>query len=215
MLSLVYALCMGLGAAATAVVARRAGETDKEGAATAAAQVIVLSLVAAFVLGVACAILAAPLLATVDADDGVIAVGSRYTAIMLGGSVTIFLLFVVNAIFRSVGAPVIAMRALWLANGLNIVLAPFLVFGLEPLPKLGVTGAAIATTLSRGVGVAYQVLVLSRRTGWIALSRSHFRPRPPLMLELLRLATPASFQITTRSSSRWWARRSPARRGPS
>jgi len=201
MMSVVYVLSMGLGAAATAVVARRTGEKDMEGAATAAAQVIVISLASACALGVAGAILAVPLLSAMGADEGVISVGAPYTAIMFGGSVTIFLLFVINAIFRSVGAPVVAMRALWLANGLNIVLAPFLVFGIGPFPKLGVTGAAIATTVSRAVGVAYQVLVLSRRTSRIELSRSHFRPRSRLLAELVRLATPASLQILIETAS--------------
>ena len=201
MLSVVYTLAMGLSAGATAVVARKTGEKDLDGAAAAAGQVILLALAGASVLGVLGVALSSHLLGAMGASPGVVATGTAYTAIMLGGSVTIFLLFVVNAVFRSAGDAAIAMRALWLANGLNIVLAPCFIFGLGPFPKLGVAGAAVATTVSRGIGVGYQVLMLRRRRGRLAIELRHLRPRPKLIVELLRLSSTASLQVLIETAS--------------
>jgi putative MATE family efflux protein len=201
MLSLVYALAMGLSAGATAIVSRKTGEKDFEAAATAAGQVILVATAGALLLGVLCGAFAAPLLGLMGATDGVIATGSRYTAIMLGGSVTIFLLFVVNAIFRSAGDAAVAMRSLWLANGLNIVLAPCFIFGVGPIPRLGVAGAALATTLSRGIGVVYQMLMLRRSKGRLVVELRHLRPRPKVIRELTRLASTASLQVLIETAS--------------
>ncbi len=204
MLSPTYALAMGVSAAATATISRRAGEKDWEGAARTAVQVIVLTLALAAVLGIA-GVLASPrLLGLMGADADVVRTGSGYTAVMLGGSVTIFLLFVVNAIFRSVGDAAVAMRALWLANLVNMVLAPCLIFGVGPIPRMGVVGAAIATTASRGLGVVYQIVMLSRQRGHLALARRHLVVQGRLLLELLRLATPATGQVLIETAS-WLA----------
>ena len=201
MLSLVYTLAMGLSAGATAMVARKIGEKDHDGAATAAGQVILLSLVGASALGALGVFLSSHLLAAMGATPGVVATGTGYTAVMLGGSITIFLLFVINAIFRSAGDAAVAMRALWLANGLNIVLAPCFIFGLGPFPRMGVAGAAIATTVSRGVGVGYQVLLLERGRGRLAIRMRHLRPRPKVILEVLKLSSTASLQVLIETAS--------------
>lgn len=201
MLSLVYALAMGLSAGATAIVARKIGEKDLDGAATAAGQVILLSLLGATVLGSVGVIVSSHLLAAMGATPGIVATGTGYTAVMLGGSVTIFLLFVINAIFRSAGAAAVAMRALWLANGLNIVLAPCFIFGLGPFPRMGVVGAAVATTVSRGVGVGYQVLMLERGRGRLAIRMRHLKPRPKVIVELLKLSSTASLQVLIETAS--------------
>lgn len=201
MLSLVYTLAMGLSAGATAIVARKTGEKDVEGAATAAGQVILLALAGASVLGVLGVALSSHLLGAMGASPGVVATGSAYTAIMLGGSVTIFLLFVVNAVFRSAGDAAVAMRALWLANGLNIVLAPCFIFGLGPFPRMGVAGAAVATTVSRGVGVVYQVLMLKRGRRRLVIEPRHLRPRAKVIIELLRLSSTASLQVLIETAS--------------
>ncbi|MBX3200687.1 MAG: MATE family efflux transporter [Labilithrix sp.] len=201
MLALVYALAMGLSAGATAIVSRRTGEKDLEGAATAAGQVIFVALACAALLGAAGALLSPHLLAAMGAPPSVVATGSGYTAIMLGGSVTIFLLFVVNAIFRSAGDAAIAMRSLWIANGLNIALAPCFIFGLGPFPRMGVAGAAVATTLSRGVGVGYQLLVLGRGGGRLSMRARHLKPRPRVILEIFRLASTASLQVLIETAS--------------
>lgn len=194
MLSPTYALAMGLSAAATAVIARRAGQKDWEGASVAAVQVILLALLFSVAFGVAGALAAGPLLRAMGAGPDVLR-GAAYTAIMLGGSVTIFLLFVVNAIFRSVGDAATAMRSLWIANLTNMILAPCLIFGVGPVPGLGVAGAAIATTVGRGVGVLYQLTALLARSGHLTVARRHLALQLALARELLRLATPATGQV--------------------
>lgn len=201
MLSPVYALAMGLSAGATAIIARRTGEKDVEGAAVAAVQVIAAALALAATFGAVGAALSPRLLELMGAGPGVVAVGSGYTALMLGGSVTIFLLFVVNAIFRSTGDAAVAMRSLWFANGLNIVLAPCFIFGLGPLPAMGVTGAAVATTISRGAGVIYQLAALVRGRGRLALARRHLVLRARVLLEVLRVSAPAAMQVLVETAS--------------
>lgn len=200
MLSPTYALAMGLAAAATAVIARRTGEKDHEGAANAAAHVIGLALVLALALGVVGAVFAPSLLRLMGADAEVIATGSGYTSVLLGGSVTIFLLFVINASFRGAGDAAIAMRTLWLANGLNIVLGPCFIFGLGPFPKLGVLGAAVATTLSRAIGVGYQLVRLLRGKR-LRIARRHLVLRPSLVGELVRIASGGSIQVLVETAS--------------
>jgi putative MATE family efflux protein len=201
MLSPAYALAMGLSAAATAVIARRTGEKDANGAAVAAVQVVALAIALSTVVAVAGAASSPRLLALMGADAGVVSTGTSYTALMFGGNATIFLLFVVNAIFRAVGDAAVAMRALWLANIVNMVLAPCFIFGVGPIPAMGVLGAAIAMNLGRGIGVAYQVSVLMRRSGHLAVAREHLALRFPLMKEVAKLATPAAGQVLIETAS--------------
>lgn len=201
MLSPIYALAMGLAAGATAIIARRTGEKDADGAASTAVQVILAAVVGAALLGVVGVALSSHLLALMGASDDVVAYGSRYTGVMLGGSVTIFLLFVVNAIFRAAGDAAVAMRSLWLANILNLILGPCFIFGLGPFPRMGVVGAAVATTTSRAVGVAYQLVVLARGRGVLVIARRHVALRVPLMLELLRISSTAAMQVLVETAS--------------
>lgn len=195
MLTLVYALAMGLSIGATAMVARRIGEGDREGAARAAVQALILGVIVAVLLGLAGVVLAPHLLALMGASPGVIEQGTNYTRVMLGGSITILLLFLINAVFRGAGDAAIAMRVLWLANLINIVLGPCLIFGLGPFPELGVAGAATATTIGRGTGALYAFTRLLRPGGRINLSRRHFRLEPALLLRLLRLSASGTFQV--------------------
>jgi putative MATE family efflux protein len=171
----IEATAMGLSMGATAVVARRIGAKDPAGAARAAVQAMALALVLAALAGVAGALAAPRLLGAMGASPGVVAVGTSYTRVLLGGSGTLVMLFVVNAIFRGAGDPAIAMRTLWLANGINIVLGPCLVFGWGPFPRLGVTGAAVATTIGRGAGVLYLVRALVRGRGHLTVGRAEVR----------------------------------------
>jgi putative MATE family efflux protein len=201
LLSPVYALAMGLGAAATAIIARRTGEKDLDAAATAAVHVILAAIVGAALLGVVGTLLSRHLLALMGASPSVVASGSGYTAVILGGGVTIFLLFVVNAVFRGAGDAALAMRALWIANALNIVLGPCLIFGVGPFPRMGVVGAGVATTVSRGVGVVYQLVMLARGRGRLVLARRHFVFRMSLMREILRMAASASLQTLIETAS--------------
>jgi putative MATE family efflux protein len=194
LLTLVYALAMGLGIGATAVVARRIGEKDPEGAARAAAQALVLALIVSAVLGTAGALLAPRLLALMGASPSVIATGRGYATIMLGGEVAIIVLFVVNAVFRGAGDAAIAMRVLWLANTINIMLGPLLIFGVGPFPRLGVTGAAVATTTGRAIGALYAVVRLFRHGSRVPVGRRHLVFDFGVMRQILGLSASASLQ---------------------
>ncbi len=196
LLTLVYALAMGLGIGATATVARRIGEKDAEGAARAAVQALLLAVMVSVVLGTTGALLAPRLLALMGATPSVIATGRGYATIMLGGEAAIIVLFVVNAIFRGAGDAAIAMRVLWLANLINIVLGPLLIFGVGPFPELGVTGAAIATTIGRSIGALYAVVRLFRRGGRVPAGRRHLALDLGAMGQTLRLAASASRRVT-------------------
>ena len=194
LLTVIYALAMGLGIGATAVVARRIGEKDPEGAARAAVQALALALVVSVVLGTAGALLAPRLLALMGASPGVIETGRGYATIMLGGEAAIIVLFVANAIFRGAGDAAIAMRVLWLANIINIVLGPLLIFGPGPFPALGVTGAAIATTTGRSIGAIYAVTRLFRQASRIPVGRRHLRVDVGVMRQILSLSGSATLQ---------------------
>jgi putative MATE family efflux protein len=194
LLTVIYALAMGLGIGATAVVARRIGEKDPEGAARAAVQALVLALLVSAVLGTAGALLAPRLLALMGGSPSVIATGRGYATIMLGGEAAIIVLFVANAIFRGAGDAAIAMRVLWLANIINIVLGPLLIFGPGPFPALGVTGAAIATTTGRGIGAIYALTRLFRHASRIPVGRRHLRLDVGVMRQILSLSGSATLQ---------------------
>ena len=199
--TLIYAVAIGLGMATTAMVARRVGERDLDGASRAARQAITLGLCVSVVIGVPGYFHADEILALMGASESTIEVGSGYTAVLLGTNAVIMLLFLNNAVFRGAGDAVISMRALWLANGINIVLDPCLIMGLGPFPELGVTGAAVATTIGRGSGVIYQLVALRRGRGRIRLEGPLFRIDMEPMLRLLRLSIGgiAQFLVATAS----------------
>jgi putative MATE family efflux protein len=201
MLIIIYAFAMGLSMGAAAVVARRIGEKDPQGAARATVQAIVLGLGLAAVVGLVGGLLGPRLLEIMGGSPQVIAIGGRFTRTMLGGSVTVILLFLINATFRGAGDATISMRTLWLANGINIVLGPFLVFGWGPFPRLGVTGAAVATTIGRGVGVLYQLRALRAGRGHLAVRRQHLRLDPTVMSTIVRLSGTAIFQSFIQTTS--------------
>jgi len=134
------------------------------------------------------------LLAMMGADDEVLATGSGFARVMLGGSGTVLLLFLVNAVFRGAGDAAIAMRVLWFANAINIVLGPCLIFGIGPFPEMGVVGAAIGTTIGRGCGVIYQIVHLMRAGGRIRIHARHLRLDPAVIGGILRISGTATFQ---------------------
>ncbi len=193
-ISLVYAVAMGLGVGATATVARRIGEHDPEGAARTAAQAVAVGLLASVVLGIIGFIMAPRVLMALGAEPAVVALGTNYTRVMYGGCGTILMLFLVNAIFRGAGDAAIAMRVLWLSNAINIVLGPCLIFGLGPFPRLGVTGAAIATTVGRGIGALFAISRLFARGGRIEIHRRHLRLDSAVMGRLIRLSGSGALQ---------------------
>jgi MATE family, multidrug efflux pump len=195
MMAIIYTVAMGLSIGATAVVARRVGERDPEAAAHAAVQAVALGFTFAVLLGITGIVFAPRLLAAMGATPEVIATGSTFTRVMLGGNATVLLLFLVNAIFRGAGDAAIAMRTLWLANAINIVLGPCLIFGLGPFPALGVTGAAIATNIGRGTGALYALSRLVRRGGRVHVQPKHMRLEPRIMLQMLRLSGSGTIQV--------------------
>ncbi|HEY6173563.1 MAG TPA: MATE family efflux transporter, partial [Kofleriaceae bacterium] len=152
-------------------------------------------LAIAAAIGLAGAALAPELMRTMGADENVVAAGAGFTRVMLGCNASVFLLFLINAVFRGAGDAALAMRALWLGNLLNIVLGPCFIFGVGPFPALGVTGAAVATSIGRGTAVLYQLAMLARGRSKIAIARKHFAIDLRLMASVLRLAASATFQM--------------------
>jgi putative MATE family efflux protein len=201
MLTLIYSMAMGLSIGAMALVARRIGEGDAEGAARAGVQAIVLGVLASLLIGLFGGWNASHLLRLMGASDDVVATGSAYTRVMMGGNATIVLLFLINAVFRGAGDAAIAMRVLWIGNAINIVLGPCLIFGPGPFPALGVTGAAIATNIGRGTAVLIQLLTLTRWGTRVRVARRHLGFDPPAMRSVLRLSASGTVQILIATAS--------------
>jgi putative MATE family efflux protein len=193
-LTLLFAVAMGLSVATSAMVARRIGEKDPRAAAEAATQSILLGLMIAATVGITGGWFAPQLLRLMGASEPVIVSGTGYARAIYGGSATIMLLFLINGVFRGAGDAALAMRALWIANLINLVLNPLLIFGLGPFPKLGVTGSGIGTTIGRGTGVAIQIWMLSRGKSRVVVRASQFRLQPKLMGRLIRLSLGGIFQ---------------------
>jgi putative MATE family efflux protein len=185
-LFLLYAIAMGLAMAVTAVVARRVGEGQREAAAVTAVQAILIALLVSVPFAVIGIVWAQDLLRLMGADAWTLEHGYVYMQWMLGGNVVIMLLFVINAIYRGAGDAAIAMRVLWVANGLNIVLDPILIFGLGPIPAMGIEGAAIATNIGRGAGVAMQLWILFRGGHHIHVLSSQLALRSAILFNIVR-----------------------------
>jgi putative MATE family efflux protein len=201
LMTIIYAVGIGIAIAATATVARRVGEKDAEAAAHAGGQILLLGVVVSLVMGAIMGGFAPQILKLMGATDAVVALGSDFARIMLGGNLTVFLIFVINAIFRGAGDAVIAMRVLWLANGINIVLAPCFIFGWGPFPALGVTGAAVGTNIGRGVGVLYQLWHLSGRGHRLRVRWAHLRPDVKLMRSVISTASTGIAQLLINTTS--------------
>jgi len=195
MMAIVYTLAFGLAIGTTATVARRVGEKNAAGAADAAVQAVTLGILVSAALGVAGGIFAPDLLRLMGAGSDVLSAGTGYARVMLAGSASVFLLFVINAALRGAGDAAVAMRVLWLSNAINIVLDPLLIFGVGPFPELGVTGAAVATTIGRGTGVLFAASQLWKGAGHIAVHREHLQVHAGAMWRLVRLCSTGTFQI--------------------
>lgn len=200
-LSIVYALAIGISMAATAVVARRIGEKNPEAAATAGVQAIWLSLVLTAMISIMGFIYAADILRLMGAEDATIEMGTTYTRIMMGGSLVIMLLFLINGIFRGAGDASMAMKSLMIANCCNIVLCPLLINGFGPIPAFGLNGAAWATTIGRGIGVTYQLYHLFKGEGVIKIHRKNVKMEWPVIRSLVNIASPGTFQFIIGSCS--------------
>ena len=201
MMTIIYTAGLGLSIGATALVARRTGEHDAGAAARAAGQSILLGAGVAALIALLAAPFAPDLLRLMGASDSVVRTGSGFTRLMLGGNATVLLLFLQNAVFRGAGDAAIAMRVLILGNALNIVLGPCFIFGLGPLPELGVTGAALATNIGRGCAVVYQFVALVRGSGRVRLRARHLTLDLPTMRSVLKLSGSGTFQILIGTAS--------------
>lgn len=201
MMAIVYTLAIGLSIGATATVARRIGEHNPDGAARAAVQTLVIGAIVAVTLAIVGVVAAPTLLRLLGATEDVVATGSGFTRVMLGGNASVVMLFLINGIFRGAGDAAIAMRVLWLANAINIVLGPMLIFGVGPFPELGVTGAAIATTIGRGTGAAFAIYRLFKPGRHIQVKREHLQVDPVLMGRVIRLSGTGTLQVFIATAS--------------
>ena len=194
-LTIIYSLAIGLSMAATAMVARRVGEKNHEAAAEAGAQTLIICIVISMIISIIGAFFAADILQLVGASPEILSIGSNYVSIMLIGNLVIMLLFLINGIFRGAGNAAIAMKSLWLANLCNIILCPVMIH------FYGLTGAAIATTTGRGIGVLYQLYNLQKGKGIIQIKWNHFKPIWSVILSVLNIASTGALQFIIASAS--------------
>jgi putative MATE family efflux protein len=201
LLTLIYTVALGLSIATGATIARRIGEKDPQAASETAAQAIMMGAMIAIAIGVTAGIFAPQLLALMGASPAVVKVGSGYARAIFGGSGTVLLLFLINAVFRGAGDASLAMRVLWSANAINMVLNPLLIFGIGPFPRLGVTGSGIGTTIGRGIGVLLQLWMLTNSWSRVVVHAREFHIRPAVMWRLLRLSLGGMLQYFVGTSS--------------
>ncbi len=201
MLTIVYALAIGLAMSATALVARRIGEKNVDGAVRAATAAIAVGIAGGLLLGVPGYLYAEELLALMDAPESVVAIGAGYARLILGLNVVVLLIHLLNGILRGAGDASLAMRSLWIANAINLVLDPCLIFGLGPFPELGMTGAAVATCIGRGTGVLFQFGVLRAGWGRLRLVGPAVKLRLHLVKEILSLSMGTIGQLLIATSS--------------
>lgn len=187
-ITIVYAIASGLSMATTALVSRRIGNKQPREAGSVAFQAIITGLLASLAIAIPGALFAPDLLRLMGANEVIVKEYAGYTSWMLGGNIVIMLLFVINAVFRSAGDAALSFRVMWIANAINIVLDPCLIFGLGPFPEMGVTGAALATNIGRGFAVAYQFFLLFSGKGRIKLSKSDFCIRPEIISKIIHIS---------------------------
>ncbi len=198
---ILYSMAVGMSMATTAIISRRIGEKNPKRAADAAFQAITLALIIGVVLGVSGFFGAHSVLSLMGGSEELIDEGIGYTRVMYGGNLSILLLFLLNAVFRGAGNPTIAMQSLWLANGLNIILDPILIFGWGPIPAMGVTGAAVATTIGRSAGVLFQLYRLLNGSSIIHLVKENVVIRAKTIWEMVRLSAGGVSQFLIESAS--------------
>ena len=200
-LTILYSLAMGLGMGATAIVARRIGENDKEGASVTAVQAIFLGLAIAFIISTTGIFYYKDILLLMGASQAVLDSSASYAFWMFAGNYTVTLLFIINAIFRGAGNAAIAMKALLLSNGLNIILDPLFIFGWGPIPAMGVEGAAIATNTGRGIGVLFQLYFLFNGRSIIRITWNNLRMSSKIILNVIKVSGGSVLQFIIGSAS--------------
>lgn len=200
-ITIIYSVAVGLSMAATAMVARRTGEKNPDEAAHTAIQAIYIGIGISTVVTIAGLVFAKDILLLMGAAPTLVEKNYHYTQIMFGSNIVIMLLFLINGIFRGAGNAAIAMRSLWLANGLNIILCPTLIYGIGPIPAMGLTGAALATTIGRGMGVCYQLYHLVKGKGVISIKLKHTRFDLSIVKNILRVSAGGAAQFLINSAS--------------
>ena len=200
-LTIIYSLAIGISMAATAVVARRIGEKNKDEAAHSAMQAIWIAITITIVISIAGFVFAPDILRAMGAEQQTIEMGTTYTRIQMGGSVVIMMLFLINGIFRGAGDASMAMKSLWLANICNIILCPLFIRGFGPIPAFGLTGAAMATTMGRGIGVCYQLYHLFNGKAIVKIKRKHFKLDWTIIKSIAGIASPGTLQFIIGSCS--------------
>ena len=201
LVTVLYAIAIGLGMGVTAMVSRRIGAGEADAAAQVTGQAIWLCAVLSIAVGMFGVAYAEDMLRMMGASEGVVEQGTGFTSVLLGGSASILYLFLLNAAFRGAGDAAVALRSLWLANGINIILDPCFIFGLGPFPEMGVTGAAVATTIGRGVGVIYQLYYLIGGRGRLEFHLRHLRLVPSLLYRMIVISTGGVGQFLIATSS--------------
>lgn len=200
-LTIIYSLAMGLGMAATAVVARRIGEKNVTAASMAGMQTVVIALFISVLISIAGLIFAKDILLLMGASEQTAMQGVTFVRIMMGTSLAIMLLFLINGIFRGAGNAAIAMQSLWLANIINIILCPILIRGVGPIPAMGLTGAALATAIGRGTGVLFQLYHLAKGSGNLKVKLAYLKPHFDQIKAIVKVAAPAVLQFVIASCS--------------
>lgn len=201
MLTILYSVAWGISMGATALVARRIGEKNPDGAAHGGMQAIYVGVLISIAVSIAGIFFAKDLLMLMGAEQAMADANYHYTQLLMGSNIVIMLLFLINGIFRGAGDASIAMRSLWIANILNIILCPTLINGFGPIPAMGLTGAALATTIGRGVGVLYQLYHLFNGKGIIRILRKHISFDFPVMGSVIKLAAGGTAQFLIASAS--------------
>ncbi|NNG27982.1 MAG: MATE family efflux transporter, partial [Ignavibacteriaceae bacterium] len=195
MLTITYSLGFGVAMGTTAMVARRVGEKDNKGASVSAVQAIYLGILTSLPIMASGMFFAEDLLRLMGADQSVIVEGVGYTKLIFGSNLIIILLFLINGIFRGAGDAALAMRALWIANGLNIILDPMLILGIGPFPEMGIEGAATATIIGRTTGVCYQVYHLYKGKGIIKIHKENWGLKIIVITRLIKLSAGVTAQF--------------------
>jgi len=201
MMTIAYSLGFGIAMGTTAMVSRRVGENNIDGASISAVQAIYLGIITSIPIVIIGALYSEDLLRMMGATEDVIEDGVGYTKLLLVSNLIIILLFLINGIFRGAGDATLAMRALWIANGLNIVLDPLFIFGIGPFPELGIEGAATATIIGRGIGVCYQLYHLFKGRGIVKIHKENWKPKANIIAKLVKLSAEVTAQFIIASAS--------------
>lgn len=201
MLTITYSLGWGLAMGTTAMIARRVGEGENEKASVSAVQAIYLAVIISIPIMLAGIFYSESLLRLMGASEDIISEGSGYTKLSLGFNLIVILLFLINGIFRGAGDAALAMRSLWVANTLNIVLDPLFIFGIGPFPEMGIEGAAVATIIGRSTGIAYQLYHLNRGKGLIKIHKDNWQFKPEIIWKLIKLSSGVTAQFIISSAS--------------